>query len=246
MLIVCPSCASEYTIDAGHVRPEGRTVRCAACRTTWRAMPGEAEAPLEAPAEAPALEAFPAEPAASPGRTARKAAKHEAAKRGRGLSLPRRIPLPAAAALALLALGSGALAGREAVVRRLPQAAGLYAAVGLPVNLRGVALADVVAYQNPGEAGVLVVEGDVTNPTRYPVRLPDILVEVRDGHDQPVYHWTSEPPRESLDPAERARFRARLAAPPAEGRKVLVRFADAAAPAAPETPPAAAPAKPGH
>lgn len=39
MLITCPSCASEYVIDPAHLRPSGRTVRCASCRTTFFAEP---------------------------------------------------------------------------------------------------------------------------------------------------------------------------------------------------------------
>ncbi|WP_203236367.1 zinc-ribbon domain-containing protein, partial [Methylobacterium crusticola] len=35
MLIVCPSCASEYTLDPDRIGPEGRKVRCAACREPW-------------------------------------------------------------------------------------------------------------------------------------------------------------------------------------------------------------------
>src|SRR5918993_6033690 len=35
MLIVCPSCASEYMIDPGRLGGEGRTVRCAGCKSTW-------------------------------------------------------------------------------------------------------------------------------------------------------------------------------------------------------------------
>ncbi len=35
MLIVCPSCASRYSIDAQKIGAEGRTVRCASCRTDF-------------------------------------------------------------------------------------------------------------------------------------------------------------------------------------------------------------------
>src|SRR5829696_7543257 len=35
MLIVCPSCASEYIIDPAQIGADGRTVRCAACRGTF-------------------------------------------------------------------------------------------------------------------------------------------------------------------------------------------------------------------
>lgn len=35
MLIVCPTCATSYTIDPGSLGPEGRTVRCTRCRASW-------------------------------------------------------------------------------------------------------------------------------------------------------------------------------------------------------------------
>ncbi len=58
MLIVCPSCASEYRIDADKVGMEGRSVRCAACRETWFISPADVlaghEAELVADADAQA------------------------------------------------------------------------------------------------------------------------------------------------------------------------------------------------
>lgn len=39
MLITCPTCASSYRIDAAKIGPEGRSVRCAACRETWFLTP---------------------------------------------------------------------------------------------------------------------------------------------------------------------------------------------------------------
>lgn len=231
MLIVCPSCASEYTIEATHVGPEGRTVRCASCRTTWRALPEAPEAEPK-PVEAVPAPAEPTRPAARRGAKPKRGSntRPKGLPKGFPSRLPRRLPLAAAAALGLVALAGGGLAAREPVVRALPQAARLYAAIGVAVNLRGVTLADVVAYQNPGaDGGVLVIEGDVVNPTRHAIKLPELLVEIRDARDAPLYHWTTEAPREALEPAESARFRARLAAPPLEGRKVLVRFAAATA-----------------
>ncbi len=35
MLIVCPSCASRYSIDDEKIGPDGKTVRCASCRTDF-------------------------------------------------------------------------------------------------------------------------------------------------------------------------------------------------------------------
>jgi predicted Zn finger-like uncharacterized protein len=35
MLIICPNCATSYSIDQGSLGPSGRTVRCARCKTSW-------------------------------------------------------------------------------------------------------------------------------------------------------------------------------------------------------------------
>ena len=35
MLIVCPSCASEYTIDPAKLGADGRRLKCASCRDIW-------------------------------------------------------------------------------------------------------------------------------------------------------------------------------------------------------------------
>jgi hypothetical protein len=43
-----------------------------------------------------------------------------------------------------------------------------------------------------------------------------------DGRD--IYVWTAKGPKPSLNARERAPFRARLAAPPADVRDVLVKF----------------------
>jgi predicted Zn finger-like uncharacterized protein len=35
MLIVCPTCATSYTIEPASLGPEGRTVRCTRCKASW-------------------------------------------------------------------------------------------------------------------------------------------------------------------------------------------------------------------
>jgi predicted Zn finger-like uncharacterized protein len=44
MLIVCPNCATSYTIDPATLGPAGRTVRCARCKSTWFAGGPHSEA----------------------------------------------------------------------------------------------------------------------------------------------------------------------------------------------------------
>ncbi|MCO5090780.1 zinc-ribbon domain-containing protein [Bosea sp. (in: a-proteobacteria)] len=256
MQIVCPSCASRYEIDAMKLGPEGRKVRCAGCRTSWHVDPAsvlpeppsedetrallaeelERAAAIDAEitalaAEAsevdePPAEVAPAEapPAAAP-RRRRSPAKP---RRSAGLIRRRGAGLPAAAALAGLALLSLIAWQRDAAVRAAPQLAGLFDAIGMPVNLRGLSLSAVESgLVEDGQNRFLVVEGDVTNITRARAAVPLIEVAVKDAGGTTLYSWTTEPPRASLEPAELVRFRARLASPPEQGQSVRVRFASA-------------------
>lgn len=244
MLIVCPSCASEYQIEASYLGASGRSVRCAACRGTWFVAPeadateagtpgpdaSGAGAPADA-AEAPAVidQPMPRRRAARPARPASR------------LRLPRRVSPAAAAALAVLAVVPLALLGRTSVVQAMPRTAGLFARLGLPVNLRGIDLRDVAAYQTPAEGGAparLVVEGDLVGVGRGRAAVAPIEVEVRDAGGHPLYRWTVPPPRAGLEAGETARFRASLSAPPAQGRGVEVRFAAAEAAPVPGAGPA--------
>jgi len=110
----------------------------------------------------------------------------------------------------------------------MPQTAGLFATIGLPVNLRGIDLRDVAAFQTAAEGGKpaqLVVEGDLVGRARGGAAVPPIEIEVRGEHGQALYRWRVPAPRASLGEGERARFRGSLSAPPAQGRGVEVRFA---------------------
>jgi hypothetical protein len=97
----------------------------------------------------------------------------------------------------------------------------------MPVNLRGIEIRDLAAFQTQGEGAVsqLVIEGDLVGVAGSSVPVPPIEVEVRDGQGQAIYRWTVAPPRSSLDDRETARFRASLSAPPAQGRTIKVGFA---------------------
>lgn len=233
MLIVCPACASEYRIDAERVGTGGRSVRCAACRETWFISADEVVAAMfdemagdEEPAAPPPPE--PPPPAEEP---APRPASARPVKRGKPKRPARRLSPALAACLVLAAALPLALLGRVTVVRAMPQTAGLFARIGLPVNLRGIDLADVAAFQvaadgsNPAR---LVVEGDLVAVARERVAVPPIEVEVHDAEGQPLYRWSVPGPRAALEPGERARFKASLSAPPEKGRRIEVRFSDAA------------------
>lgn len=58
MQIVCPNCATSYTIEASSLGSAGRTVRCARCKTTWFADASTAEVAVAAEAASEASEAY--------------------------------------------------------------------------------------------------------------------------------------------------------------------------------------------
>jgi len=58
MQIVCPSCATSYTIEPGSLGSAGSTVRCARCKTTWFADASPAEMAVAAEVVSEASEAY--------------------------------------------------------------------------------------------------------------------------------------------------------------------------------------------
>ncbi len=260
MLITCPTCASSYRINAAKIGPEGRSVRCAACRETWFLSPTDALAEDEEPVEVlagaasgdPVSEAAWAEAASSvresamaheaaagapatirrtKSATSRKPTKRAGGKRpSRGA---KSLPLTPAAFLGLGLLASLPVAclARAQIVGVIPRSAALFGAIGLPVNRRGLEIRDVVAYQAPprtSSPGKLVVEGDVVGVGRGVVPMPPIAVTVSDAAGKSVTTFSAPPPRSVLGAGESARFRAKLADPPTQGRVVTLRFANAA------------------
>ena len=142
-------------------------------------------------------------------------------KRRRRWSLP---VLPIAI-LALIALDAALIAWRADVVRVAPQTASLYAALGLPVNLRGLSFNDVAtATETHDGVLVLVVEGTIASASTRVVEVPRLRFSVRNAAGQEIYAWTALPTRSILPPGETLAFRSRLASPPPDARHVLVRF----------------------
>jgi len=128
--------------------------------------------------------------------------------------------------LAALAAANAALVvWRGEIAQHLPQTASLYAAIGLPVNLRGVTFTDVRTTTELHDGQPLVaVEGVITNVSRRPVEVPRLRFAVRDEGARELHAWTSLPARTVLPAGETLPFRTHLTAPPAAGTSIAVRF----------------------
>jgi len=277
-MIVCPSCATSYMVDPASLGPNGRTVRCARCKSVWFAGGPEEKvagfvADVIAEAEvnegiAPSRRAsddFGAEPparAAAPPQDAEQAEHGElphgeappiapadselsppvrpferddgesfVARRARmqeQRKVRRRSSKWTALILVLLGLNVALIGARNEVVRYFPQTASLFAAIGLPVNLRSLSFEDVkITKEERDGVPVLSVEGNIVSVTKRAVEVPRLRFAIRNTSGQEIYAWTAAPPRSILEPGEKTEFRSRLASPPAEAADVMVRFVGA-------------------
>ncbi|MBI2715083.1 MAG: zinc-ribbon domain-containing protein [Rhizobiales bacterium] len=127
--------------------------------------------------------------------------------------------------LLLFAFNVALVGARHEVVRYLPQTASLFAAIGLPVNLRNLKF-DNVRISKEGQDGVsiLIIEGSIVSTASKPTEVPRLRFAARNATGQEVYTWTAQPSRSILDAGERLDFSSRLPSPPAEASDIMVRF----------------------
>lgn len=185
----------------------------------------------DAPSVVPEHDAF-ADPDAPPrdwdaefeAAEARRLAREEVKpKAKRSWKLPR--PSVVTIVLSLMVVIGVILAWRVDVVRAMPQTASLFAKLGLPVNLRGLAFQDVrMEMDTADNVAVVVVEGVIVNVAKVRIEVPRLRFSMRDASGAEIYTWTALPQKAALAPGEAQPFRTRLASPPAESRDIQVRF----------------------
>jgi predicted Zn finger-like uncharacterized protein len=127
--------------------------------------------------------------------------------------------------LVLFAVNVAVVGARDEVVRYLPQTASLFAAIGLPVNLRHLKFENVhISKETQDGVNVLIVDGIIVSDSKKPVSVPRLRFAARNATGQEVYTWTALPARSILGAGETLEFRSRLASPPADASDVMVRF----------------------
>lgn len=193
MLLTCPKCALSYAIDEAQLGPQGRTVRCASCKTTWHAE--KPEDPIELPIEKAVEVEKPAK-----GLKEVKAKKIpslyrdmiESQKRHKAL-MAQGIIWGALAATFVVMLGTAFLL-RVDLVRAFPRLSGAYAAVGIPVNASGLEVLDS-KLENTLRGGqfVATVTLKVKNIRNEANPVPPVRVELMDKQAHP-FDTTLIPP----------------------------------------------------
>jgi predicted Zn finger-like uncharacterized protein len=210
MLIVCPSCASEYTLDPAKLGADGRTLRCAICRDTWFVAP-DGKPASAGDAGGPHPETALPEPTPPPRRDRSRASK---APGGRALLLCGIAALLAASGLLLPGVFPGIVgAGDRSMLERVWRRPSDLAFRNVTSELAG-----------QGGAAVLIVRGEIANVAAHETTLPHLEILVRNGDEQVLATWTSAAPKPKLGPGEAVRFETRMASPPPDGRQVRVHF----------------------
>ncbi|MEZ5775662.1 MAG: FxLYD domain-containing protein [Hyphomicrobiaceae bacterium] len=129
--------------------------------------------------------------------------------------------------LALAGLIAFLVLGRVEVARALPGSASIYAALGMPVNVRGLVFHDV-AYQWSADGKgrpALDISGEIENITDEPVKVPTVVFAFLDEEGLELFSWATPVRRSALPPGKRSRFQARIPAPPEAVHNLQVRFA---------------------
>jgi predicted Zn finger-like uncharacterized protein len=130
--------------------------------------------------------------------------------------------------LVLLGFNVALVGARSEVVRYVPQTASLFAAIGLPVNLRHLDFQNIkISKDEHDDVSVLSVAGTIVSQSSQPVDVPPLRFAVRNASGQEIYVWTTRPGRSILEPGQKLAFHSRLASPPADASDLMVRFADA-------------------
>ncbi|HXW29200.1 MAG TPA: MJ0042-type zinc finger domain-containing protein [Xanthobacteraceae bacterium] len=206
----------------------------AAVRSANGLAPATPVAPVviaEAPSVVPAMEAQAHPPDAGIIEPLGEDIETLAARRERRQKLPKtgrgrwRLPRLSTVVIGLAASLAALITCRTAVVQTFPQTASLFAAMHLPVNLRGLDFADVKSSEEFDQGvPVLVVDGKIVNLTNRILDVPRLRIAVRNAAGHEVYAWTALAQSPILGPRDSLPFRTRLASPPGDARDVVVRF----------------------
>jgi len=222
LILTCPACGKRYLLPSGAVGSAGRRVRCGACGESWFQDPPaqEAEAPLafDEPVITPPPEDIEPPPL----------------RPGSNLPALRRRPEKRRAPVGWILLGlfvvavvTGGIVARSAVVNAWPPSARLYELVGLPVPVPGAGLVlHDVATERMVQGGipVLVVTGTVANPTQEVLDVPKLRVSLRDSHRREVQSWTFAADTAKLVPGEFVKFGSEFANPSTEAVDLTLTF----------------------
>lgn len=241
LIIACPECGTRYRLDRDTVGG-GRLVQCANCETAWQAEPPaletlsladaadmfteseeseldrafhEAEQEAEAAPETVASdvgEQEPVEPAIMRQRLEAFSRREDGVRRRLPTGRMRHTLRMAAFGILAAIVGFG-VAFRTDIVRQIPDLAGVYAMLGIEVNVVGLEFRDVGTVRALSEGvDTLTVHSRIAATS--PASVPPVVVTLLDAAGAAIYEWQVTPPSRQLAAGETMPFTTRLTQPP--------------------------------
>lgn len=232
MILTCPECSTNYMAKDGSIGPNGRSVTCARCDTTWF-VPGidpdaMALEDIETVLITPEAETQPDLPfSPDVGSSAPvgahillrdKADAEKLAKRRREIRLIWAVPI-----ILLVVAGSAAILKRQAIVGAFPRTATLYQAVGFDVKANGLDIRNLKSERLivDGEP-VLRVTGEVVNLTKNDMTAPLVQLRLGNRSGEPLADWFVE--AGTVEAGQSVKIETDYPAPPIDSIDLNYRF----------------------
>lgn len=115
---------------------------------------------------------------------------------------------------------------RTDIVRVWPDLGGLYASIGLGVNVVGLDFDHVTTLRQLRDGrDVLVIRADIYNVAGGSVAVPNVLVNLKDAQGQTIYQWNARPQAQIIGPGEIFKFETKLSSAPTDAKSVQLVFA---------------------
>jgi predicted Zn finger-like uncharacterized protein len=126
--------------------------------------------------------------------------------------------------------------GRVQLVERIPSLAGVYAPLGLGVNVVGLDFSNITAQRALRDGKeVLIVSAQLFGLMPQPVPVPPVVVTLLDPAGAAIYEWSVTPSVRDLMAGERSSFDTQLTLPPGEAASMRLSFGAIAGNVAPRT-----------
>lgn len=126
--------------------------------------------------------------------------------------------------LLALIIGGGYLF-RTDIVRAYPNLGGLYAMIGIDVNVYGLILTKVETLRTLRDGDdVTIITANIRSVVGHTVRVPPILVSILDADDKPIYEWTASAPVANISPGDIVAFETQLTSAPTDAAHVRLVF----------------------
>ena len=198
MILTCPECETQYFADDNTIGESGRTVKCATCGHSWFVGPDGASEGANALG-------------------AHETYRLKVRERRRRKSHAAAMSAWTATAVAFLVIVTGLVLFRGEVVKRWPESATTYAAIGMPVNRFGLDFLETEAERYfDGTTPILEVRGAVQNTAGRTVSAPLVRVILLDDQGVKVAEAFAQITPSSIPEDAQAVFAARVENPPFE------------------------------